>query len=115
MSAKFTPGPWEVSHGIIYGNSVGGCRMEEGTHMVAMIRGWGHLQYRDDGEAVQGANAHLIAAAPEMYHELAHSVRLMCNNCNRCELGLHGEPLFQSEVCETYTRKVAVLRKARGE
>ena len=51
----------------------------------------------------------------ELHHELADSVRLMCNNCNQCELDVNGKPMFASQVCEAYTRKVAVLNKARGE
>lgn len=97
---QYTPGPWEVRHGIIYGNSVGGCRMEESTHMVAMIRGWGHLQYRDDGEAVQDANAHLIAAAPDMYE--AAEAALEC-------LEISG---FGKAYVEDLLR--TALRKARG-
>lgn len=61
------------------------------------------------------AKARLMREAPDLYHELEDSVRLMCNNCNTCELDTNGKPMFESQVCETYTRKVAVLNKARGE
>ena len=61
------------------------------------------------------AKARLMREAPNLYHELEDSVRLMCNNCNQCELDTSGKPMFKSQVCEAYARKVAVLRKARGE
>lgn len=61
------------------------------------------------------AKARLMWEAPTLYHELEDSVRLMCNNCHNCELDLSGKPMFVSQACEAYTRKVAVLRKARGE
>ena len=61
------------------------------------------------------AKARLMREAQNLYHELADSVRLMCNNCNQCELDTDGKPMFASQVCETYTRKVSVLNKARGE
>ena len=51
----------------------------------------------------------------ELYHELADSVRLMCNNCNRCELDTSGKPMFKSQACEAYTRKMAVLNRAGGD
>lgn len=56
-----------------------------------------------------------MARMYELHHELADSVRLMCNNCNQCELDANGKPMFKAQVCETYARKVAVLNKARGE
>lgn len=61
------------------------------------------------------AKARLMREAPNLYKELEDSVRLMCDNCNQCELDTDDKPLFASQVCESYTRKVAVLRKARGE
>ena len=61
------------------------------------------------------AKARLMREAPNLYKELEDSVRLMCNNCNNCELDANGKPMFASQACEPYTRKVAVLNKARGE
>lgn len=107
MSAKFTPGPWfVVPQGCFVADRKvefdgDGARVGEAPNMCI--------------ECASEANAHLIAAAPEMYHELEDSVRLMCNNCNQCELDTSGKPMFKSQVCEDYTRKVAVLNKARGE
>ena len=79
--------------------------MEEGTHMVAMIRGWGHLQYRDDGEAVQDANAHLIAAAPEIHEAL---IRCICELERASSMGINIVPGVIEDAC-------GALRKARGE
>lgn len=112
-NTKFTPGPWVISDELR--TSINTAPTEDGTYKhIAMVNWCKYREYSIVGEE-HDANAHLICTAPDLYHELEDSVHLMCNNCNRCELGLHGEPLFQSEVCETYTRKVAVLRKARGE
>jgi len=44
---------------------------------IADIRGWGHLQCRDDGEEVQDANARVLAAAPEM-HEALERIEAIC-------------------------------------
>ena len=61
------------------------------------------------------SKASIMREAQNLYHELEDSVRLMCNNCHRCELDTKDKPMFASQACEAYTRKVAVLRKARGE
>jgi hypothetical protein len=61
------------------------------------------------------SKASIMREAQNLYHELEDSVRLMCNNCNQCELDANGKPMFKAQVCETYARKVAVLNKARGE
>ena len=65
---EHTKGPWESEGTLIFGTSVGGCQMEESTFLVAQARGWGHLQYLGEAKAVaeQEANAHLIAAAPDL-------------------------------------------------
>uniref|UniRef100_A0A6M3LAA8 Uncharacterized protein n=1 Tax=viral metagenome TaxID=1070528 RepID=A0A6M3LAA8_9ZZZZ len=65
---KHTPGPWKECNGLIFGCSVGGFLMEKTEFMIAEVRGWGHLQYLGENEAVsiQEANARLIAAAPDL-------------------------------------------------
>ena len=96
--SNHTPGPWIARMN---------CDVMAGERLVAdCMSGW---------PRENRANAHLICTAPDLYHELEDSVRLMCNNCNTCELDTNGKPMFESQVCETYTRKVAVLNKARGE
>ena len=53
MSEKFTPGPWELTH------------TEHMGYRVSDSTGWGvAIVLKDVNDK---ANAHLIAAAPEMY------------------------------------------------
>jgi hypothetical protein len=68
-----TKGPWQYKQRgtQIWGRSVGGCRLEESDHLIADVRGWGHIQYLPNGKDVQDANGRLIAAAPCMYSLLA--------------------------------------------
>jgi hypothetical protein len=54
--------------------------MEEADHLIADVRGWGHIQYLPNGAEVQDANGRLIAAAPELLEALqdmlaVHGVR----------------------------------------
>ena len=65
MSDKHTPEPWSFDgFAYIFGNSVGSVRMEMSTHMVAEMRGWGHLKYlgEDRATAIQLANGERIVA-----------------------------------------------------
>lgn len=62
---EHTKGPWILKYGLIWGESIGGCRMEKSQFVVAQVSGWGHLQYLKNGEEIQDANARLIAAAPK--------------------------------------------------
>jgi len=63
---KHTKEPWKTDSqsGIIFGKSIGGCQMKESSHMVAQMRGWGHLKYLGEQEAfeIQIANAERIVA-----------------------------------------------------
>lgn len=63
---KHTPGPWKYEKDAqwIMAKSM---RNPDGDDwfQVADIRGWGHLQYVSNGEAIQDANGELIASAPE--------------------------------------------------
>lgn len=71
VASLHTPGPWTTGErGTIWGMSVGGCRKELALHRIADVRGWGHLQYLDNGMEIQDANALLISKAPEMYDAL---------------------------------------------
>lgn len=67
-----TKGPWRYERRgtQIWGRSVGGCRLEESDHLIADVRGWGHIQYLPNGKDVQDANGRLIAAAPELLEAL---------------------------------------------
>ena len=70
---KHTEGPWEYkdSNGHIYGD-VGGLDFES----VAVIKPIIYSQ----GEETKEANAHLIAAAPEMLEELVKAVKIIENS-----------------------------------
>lgn len=69
---KHTQGPWkyvQLTQKVI-ARSIGGCNLEESDHMIADIRGWGHLAYLKDGAEIQDANGLLIAAAPDLLEAL---------------------------------------------
>ena len=66
---KFTPGPWSE-------DSIGGV-VHAGEMRVCDVRGWGWLTGQgglklspQEAEQIQDANAHLIAAAPDLYAAL---------------------------------------------
>lgn len=63
VSLAATPGPWTYDHmgQIVWAESVGGVRLEHGKFMMAQVRGWGHLQYLPNAEALQDANGTHIA------------------------------------------------------
>mgnify|MGYP001601053162 CR=1 FL=1 len=45
----------------------GGCSMQPSSFKVLDVRGWGHLQYRPDGEKIQNAvEAFVVAASPSV-------------------------------------------------
>jgi len=71
-----TKGPWQYKQRgtQIWGRSVGGCRLEESNHLIADVRGWGHIQYLPNGKDVQDANGRLIAAAPELLEALKNFI-----------------------------------------
>jgi len=82
-----TPGPWTKDEmGMVWSAPIaGGCRMEPAPCRICDIRGWGHLQYRPDGEAMQEANGDLIAALnPQVAQALiavAQATRAMAEKC----------------------------------
>ena len=86
---KFTPGPWEVDSSHVK------TAVNVGNTHVAMVN-WGI------NEEEHNANAHLIAAAPDMYEELTK----VCNACNL--------DFLVPELCQGCGTKEA-LAKARGE
>ena len=74
MSDKHTPLPWtEDQDGYyIWAESIGSCNLEMTKHMVAEIRGWGHLRYLGEDIAVdiQKANQELIVRAVNNHEKL---------------------------------------------
>ena len=63
--ANFTPGPWEISQ---YTNYIGYSIWAKGAGCIA--ERWYPSEHED---APMAENAHLIAAAPEMYEALTRS------------------------------------------
>lgn len=106
MDAKFTPGPWQL---------------QEGNHPAADGRDWEVVSEHvgicgwwawDDRREERKANAHLIAAAPDMYAEIA-----------QCEVDLEeaakvlagsGFPQLASIYRLAAKRARAALAKAEG-
>jgi len=66
MNTKFTPGPWEVHHGV-----------DVTGYPVFYIHGFSGPEKRD--KETLDANTHLIAAAPELYEALDEVLRSLSN------------------------------------
>jgi len=92
---KFTPGPWKIQKSI------------SGVHPIAAPGIRAHITYVNDVE-----NAHLIAAAPEMYEALEALISAMDDvlyNADRvpdCIVAVAQEAMDKAN---------AALKKARGE
>ena len=94
------PGPWKVDEdGFVWGY-LPGSHMKEPRFLIAQVRGWGYMQYMQDGEQIHAANARLIAAAPELYGALVDLIGFL----------FHGKKDRQ-----TILRATAALAKARGD
>ena len=100
MSEKWTKGPWEFvegddNHGHENMEGVLGTILGDLNLGIHVCRIWGDIN--DDDEMIQErANAHLIAAAPEMYAALKE----LCDSC-----------MGECENCQVSR----ILKKARGE
>ena len=108
MSEKFTPGPWEAYNSVVHTTK---------KDSLPPDRTWGYglndgfICCLDDGEYHNysdpeecAANAHLIAAAPEMYEMLDFLLDFVMNGGN------------EGEIRECYAVAIEyVLKKARGE
>lgn len=88
QESKHTPGPWKVDQHCGTMIWAAGDAYRNGPMRIADVRGWGHLTGRsacamsdDKAAAIQDANAHLIAAAPEMYEALK-GVTPLCDAIN---------------------------------
>ena len=106
---KFTPGPWEVRNGqkriiIVQGHKF----IEEGIYVAEVSREAWRPEERKDSAL---PDAHLIAAAPELYEALEKLLRLhdQCY-CDEPEL-----PSLDSRDRCTHCTISAALAKARGE
>ena len=87
---KFTPGPWEAFHQL----RLSIIRGQDGEH-IADTGSW-----RDDEIPELRANAHLIAAAPELYAALQKMVDWIDNG---------------DEPAGAYSYAMEALAAARGE
>lgn len=74
MNTKYTPGPWVV--GINQMVFVEG----DQSRRIADVRGWGWLQYLPNGAEQQDANAHLIAAAPDLLDAVRGALAALSQN-----------------------------------
>lgn len=113
---KHTPGPWTAE---TVKTSCGVChRVGPFPSPEWMCRKKpSHACIYDDYPAGSGtselvANAHLIAAAPEMYEALAnHEIRL-----RHCSKNIEDEyPIWAGDLLKMADAALAVLSKARGE
>jgi len=100
MSApKFTPGPWHVSLGRIAG--------VKGEHEVVTTDRAAVGVFSDNKE-VREANAHLIAAAPDLFAALEKSVRCIS------ALMPGADDFLLPEASRVAVAARAALAKARG-
>lgn len=93
MNAKHTPGPWEIANGegvVVYGQPIRTYEVSarDGSFWIAQVQHAVH-------PTIGAENAHLIAAAPEMYEAL----EWITKNCDGPAFG----------------KAKAALAKARGE
>ncbi|MCK5643018.1 MAG: hypothetical protein KAJ19_19580 [Gammaproteobacteria bacterium] len=98
--SKHTAGPWAMRHGL---NLVG-----ENRRLVANCGG--HAQNFDveENEAENEANAHLVAAAPDMWAALHEVKTEMCGGCK-----FYGS-CIPEEMCDTRNMIIAAITKAEG-
>ena len=106
MSNKWTPGPWTAASGFVFQSD------EERAACIARDPNWceiiGGKYPMPEGFSVSGhcglANAHLIAAAPELYEALIRCLEYIENDETT-----HGRPFGEGNEAR------AALAKARGE
>jgi len=102
--AKFTKGPWEA---LTNGNAY---NFETVVTFKNAADGWICTVYDDcdDCTLPDGANAHLIAAAPELYDMLY----ALMGGDEKMQVAIGGNPSY---VDGFMSRANSVLAKARGE
>jgi len=94
---KYSPGPWSIAkqpYNLVVLDNAG--------HLVATAYGWnehGHMEQPPEGQA----NAHLIAAAPELYEALNEVSYHLENNL----------PIWYTQGM--HKRMKAALEKAEGK
>ena len=121
VSAAHTPGPWNV----------GFCAYDvlAGDMKICDIRGWGHLTGKgalglpyEQAEAIQNANALLIAAAPDLLaaHLAWEAAEEARNDCTDPDDGCDNEgpweacPLCSERFGQAIDLRHAAIAKATG-
>lgn len=93
---NFTPGPWRVERGDVFGQQ---------WQIVENVQ-----EIRDSGTDTRGANARLIAAAPDLYAALLGLVDSFMVRHNAS-----GEPMHTDcTLCDRIHAASAALAKARS-
>lgn len=103
MKVEHTPGPWMVEESTP-GDGHHFIKAQDGTFVVFPDDGWNE-SYRNYEERL--ANAHLIAAAPELYEALKH----LCNEITLQRVLRDQNNLYESKAHEL---AVAAIMKAEG-
>jgi hypothetical protein len=96
MTSKHTPGPWTV-HYLAGGGQRNICDDANNTVIASL-----HTKWLGDHHDVQGANARLIAAAPEMLEVLENLARWVGG-------------MASSRADDEYEKILTIISKARGE
>ncbi len=101
-SEKFAPGPWHITECLDYWVHADG---------EALVAHCGDIDWPDFREKQFEwlANAHLIAAAPDLYNVLSNTLAAL----EYC--GLHPEDPLAAKVEATKRAATKVLARARGE
>ncbi len=85
---KHTKGKLKLDGGLLtFGRSVGGRRMEESDFILAQVRGWGHLQYLGEENAldIQEANAHRLVKCWNEYDDLLEALHKYGEHTQSCQ------------------------------
>lgn len=99
---KFTKGPWVVDNGAcVYCDDATGSIVAECQDFLYVYK----------GGKEESANAHLIAAAPDMYEEIAHDIKLLKREAQNYVLGSYELLAVNARI----DKKQKLLAKARGE
>lgn len=110
---KFTPGPWEQSHREVMGRDglfTVVYRADDPDNLIASLH-WHSVKTDKGWTTDRAANAHLIAAAPDMYEALEDTAALAAALTSHT-IRINGQYV---EVREAVARARAALAKARGE
>lgn len=105
METKHTPGPWQVIKGAYNSIRISDNPNDKRLAGIAQITEWAKPEVRE-------ANAHLIAAAPDLYRGLA----LLLPTCKAwLEDAKKADPHGWQSLDNDIAVAVAAIRKAKGE